>query len=145
MASAERQDPAWAEASARGREHALRHARERPVIAAIRRMRSAPAHVRIAVGVLVLAVAASIASFVNGRIWTHHGFKTTCRDTTRAYFLSHGQDPREWHPKMMSILGGEVWYLYGDWYVGTQRYEVLCSATFGRSAENIGYEIGEPN
>jgi hypothetical protein len=138
-------DPAWAAASAHGRAQALRRADERFFRVAARSIRSIPTHKLIIVGVVVLAAAAALAHSANRRIWSVDGLVSACKETTRAYFVSQGQVPTNWMPKMTSILGDEVWYLYGHWYVGSKRYEILCSATFGRSVDSIGYEIGDPD
>ncbi len=141
---AEGKDPAWSAASARGREQAIRHVELSRAGAFVRFVRSTSARVLVAAGVLLLVVAGVLVHEVRRRVWSVDALQNACRDTTESYFISHRLIPARWTPKMTSILGEEVWYFYGHWDVGAQRYEVLCSARLGRAIDDIGYEIGQP-
>jgi len=96
---------------------------------------------------VVLSIAVVLTLLARQRIWTESGLEGACEEKTRAYFVAMKDVPTDWTPAMLSRLGkgvGSVMSFYGRWRVGTQHYDVMCSARYGAPIVSVGYEIGEP-
>lgn len=98
-------------------------------------------------GLFVVAAVTGLLLYERGRIWSHSELDPACEKKTREVLLAHGTKPDQWTSTMDSTLigaGPPALSQYGYWSVGRQRIQVLCSATPGDFAGEIGYEIAEP-